>query len=155
MSEIQEADIEVEETNISPSKNMSSDSFEKLKNMPSPTLNDHSNEKRLVEEYKSYEKQKLISEMYSSEEKLVDSELTPITDAMIDYKTPDKVPTDYFEDSSQKQSDQKLTISNFVVTPNKQLETITEQPTNLEMDITGSNFDKLGKHSNYVKISIL
>lgn len=146
MSEIEEADIEVEETNMSPSKNISTDSHQNnQKEFQIEEIKNPSSEKRLVEQYKKYEREKFEGDYWASEEKFDNNNLTP--DTMIDgqFKTPDKVSAVYFEDSEKKTISDNIDPSPiYSITPYKQLETITEQPTLQEMDWTYSN----AKHSN-------
>ena len=113
---------------------------------------------RLTNENKKYQEDKFNNLIWSSEEKL--DQLNQLTDGMNNvnnYKTPDKISQPYFEDSSTKKpSDINCPPSSYVTSPSKQLETIIEQPTNMEMDNTynmksdeSSSKHKSGKNEEF------
>ena len=93
---------------------------------------------RLMNENKKYEEDKFNNLIWSSDEKHdQQNQLTDGVNSMNNYKTPDKISEPYFEDSStEKPIDMNCPPSSYATSPSKLLETITEQPTNMEMDNT-------------------
>lgn len=122
MSEIQEAEVEGDETNTSPTHFLGTGSKEKyFENY----INDNSEEKKLTESYPSTSNEKPNERQAVSDSKIYEKQRRNM-ELLANCSTPDKVPYDYVEQSEESKN----------ITPFKQLETITEQATDLEMDNT-------------------
>lgn len=137
MSEIEEADIEADDTNFSPSKNLSKEegSSKTLK----PIIS-HSEEKVLANNYYNNSLEKQVERLVTSESKVGTKLLLDAKENKLAFLTPDKAPYEYVTTSAElkefviSESSHKSGSPN--ITPQKYLETITEQATDMEMDNT-------------------
>lgn len=115
-----------------------------------------SEEKRLSQNLKECTNDSLYDKRSNSENKSGPVDLISDKSPILSYKTPDKVTELQLTSSEEKKENDKDSpyySGSSNITPYKHLETITEQPTNMEMDYTDwvKSSEPNSSHSNDVK----